>query len=552
MTKLFPSHGVLHPLPADIALPVRFNNPFDYEPHGLCRLAAAEVQEYLEATLGTDCEGKMFGVLVVTDAQERPGYLAAFSGQCEAVDQSLFVPAVFDYLQPDDYFKTHEAEIVNMGTRIQAMKESPELLLARKRLQALQAEATAAISEKVEAMREGKRLRDLRRQTALTADEELTMTRESQFQKAEVKRAKAKYKPLVAEAQMAVSALESQIEAQKAARREASDGLQRWLFSHFIMVNARGERRPLTEIFSEYYHEHTKIPPATLPPSGSGECCEPKMLQYAFLHELRPRCMAMFWWGRSPEAEVRHHGEYYPACQGKCRPLLPWMLQGLDVDTPLEPPRTEDPQVVYEDADIVVLNKPSGLLSVPGKGAQPSVYSWAVAHYGKAVLLPHRLDMDTSGLLIVARNREAYIDLQRQFRDHEVQKHYVALLCGVPREPKGIIRLPLAPDWHDRPRQKVDPEQGSEAVTIYNIRYARDGEALVDLYPQTGRTHQLRLHCAHAQGLNSPIKGDRLYGKASRPKTQDSPRLHLHASDLSFRHPRTGKPMHFHVPADFE
>lgn len=549
---------VLHPLPPDAELPARLNNPFDYEPCGLCRFAASQLQDYLSVALGTDVEGKMFGVLVVGDAEGSLYYLAAYSGQCEQVDQRLFVPAVFDYLQPDGYFKQHEQEIVDINHKIKSIESSEAFTLARQQLQDIETEADAAIEEAMRTMREAKQQRDLRRQSSdLSPDDQAAMTRESQFLKAEVRRTKARYKPLLSAARSAVQDYEHRIEDLRRLRRQQSDSLQRWLFSHFLMHNGLGEERPLTAIFSDYYREETKIPADTLPPSGSGECCEPKLLQYAFLHALRPRAMAMFWWGRSPEAEVRHHGQFYPACQGKCRPLLPWMLRGIDVEPLSHVETTAEPQVIYQDSDLVVVNKPAGLLSVPGKGQRPSVYSWAVEHYGQEAMLPHRLDMDTSGLLLIALNREAYINLQQQFRRHEVQKHYVALLDGVPKQPKGLVDLPLSADLNDRPRQKVDRESGAEAQTTYIIRYARQGEAVVDLYPRTGRTHQLRLHCAHHDGLAAPIKGDRLYGKVQpstsnlQPSTSNLQRLCLHAEEISFRHPRTGELMHFRVKADF-
>lgn len=536
-----------HPLPDETALPARLNSPFRYQPHGLCLLAAHELQEYLASTLGTGCEGKMFGVLLVSDADGRPGYLAAYSGQQEGLDDSFFVPAVFDYLQPDGYFKRRERKIVEMGHEIAILEQREDLALARKRLRQLEIEAKAAIAEKQNVMREAKRRRDERRARwpELTAEEQAAMLRESQYLKAEVRRAKLRYKPLLATAWAEVSRMEQEIEALKRKRHEASDRLQRWLFSQFLMRNGRGEERPLPEIFSDYYRLHTKIPPSTLPPSGSGECCEPKLLQYAFLHGMRPRQIAMFWWGRSPEAEVRHHGQFYPACQGKCRPLLSWMLQGVNVEEEKTEAKALEPEVVYEDEYIAVVNKPAGLLSVPGKGPEPSVLSWARERYAdKQPMLPHRLDMDTSGLLIIALNKEAYVGLQRQFRDHEVRKHYVALLDGVPQEREGIIDLPLTADEQDRPRQKVDFEKGLPSRTRYIIRWVKDGRALVDLYPETGRTHQLRLHCAHHEGLGIPIVGDRLYGKAGA-------RLHLHAAEIEFEHPITQNPLSFSSPISF-
>lgn len=323
-------------------------------------------------------------------------------------------------------------------------------------------------------------------------------------------------------------------------RKQQSEDLQRWLFDQYQLLDARGVRKNLVQIWQDYHTERVRqrFP---LPPGGAGDCCAPKLLQYAYREGLRPLCMAEFWWGRSPKQEIRHHLHYYPACQGKCKPILTHMLRGLDVapDPSLAASAAATLDVCYEDSAVAVVRKPSGMLSVPGKSGQPSVLSLMLRRCPSA-MLPHRLDMATSGLLVVAKTREAYHDLQRQFLEREVHKRYVALLEGRPPVLTGVVSLPLRPDPLDRPRQVVDAVEGKDAVT----RYEWLGGGRVALWPLTGRTHQLRVHCAHPDGLGCPIRGDELYGtKADR--------LYLHAEELSFRHPETGRTVQFRWEAPF-
>ena len=475
---------VLHPLHTDIAKPERFTYPFCYEPHPLCQLAAKEVQA--EIARINPQEGKMFGVLVVEVNEKLKvkseksiaglGFLAAYSGLLEGRnDWEYFVPPVYDAQQPDGYFKTKEREISQLST------------------------------------------------------------------------------------------INYQLDAQ---RREMSQNLQEWLFHQYQLLNARGEVKDLVDIWQSYYDKpklRTKFP---MPPGGTGDCCAPKLLQYAYQHGLKPVCMAEFWWGAPTKTELRQHLNYYPACRGKCKPILSWMLQGLEVDPDPELlgfQKMEIP-VVYEDEWLLVVNKPSGMLSVPGRIEQYSVETVMQERYPGSNVA-HRLDMGTSGLLIVAKTPDVYHALQEQFVKHQVKKKYIAVLEGqegpakldgldeleklvkldelVKLEKlgeleehssfptKGRIELPLRPDPMNRPRQVVDMEHGKRAVTDYEFISPN----IVALYPQTGRTHQLRIHCAHPDGLGRPIVGDELYGTKGD-------RLMLHAAEIWFRHPITGEPMH--------
>ena len=340
------------------------------------------------------------------------------------------------------------------------------------------------------------------------------------------------------------------------ASKKMSQDLQLWLFRQYQLLNARGEKKDLVDIWQDYHRSPRIRKKFPLPPGGTGDCCAPKLLQFAYQHHLKPVCMAEFWWGPSPKSEIRHHLQYYPACRGKCKPVLTWMLQGLDVDP--NPEETAfahlEPKVVYEDDAIAVIDKPAGLLSMPGRTEDYSVATWAQQRWPGSQPA-HRLDMGTSGILLIAKTNEVYHALQKQFTDHTVKKKYLAVVEGVPKEEHGIIDLPLLPDPLNRPRQIVDLEHGKRAITEYRVLRTFEGDSksftlhsslftLLALWPHTGRTHQLRMHCAHPDGLGCPIKGDELYGTKSD-------RLYLQAQAISFVHPVTNKRMHFELPQIF-
>ena len=343
-------------------------------------------------------------------------------------------------------------------------------------------------------------------------------------------------------------------------KSERSRKLQKWLFGQFNFLNAKGESRNLLDIFD---HERCRIPP-----SGAGECCAPKLLEYAYEHGLHPVCMAEFWLGASPKGEIRREGEYYPACQAKCKPILRHMLMGLDVEeNPLLPmmrEMAERMRVIYDDPWIIAVDKPAGMLSVKGNVDAPSVEAKIQEQYPDITgpLIVHRLDMDTSGVMLIAKNKDIHKALQIQFYKHEIRKKYVAILqydkveetgCasadGQARHifkvgETGRIALPLCPSHTDRPRQMVSYEHGKEAVTEYEITEVKDGCIRINYFPLTGRTHQLRVHSAHYEGLNCPIVGDRLYG-------QEADRMYLHAESIDFIHPVNGERIHLEVKTPF-
>lgn len=524
---------IFHPLQSDTPRPKRFTYPFCYEPHPLAELAAEDLKAIIshnEILLEDAEKGKMFGVLVVENG-EQLGYLAAYSGLLAGRnDWEDFVPPVVDTRSPDGYFKVHEREISAINSEIEETKKSDDYLAIKKEISQFKRTFEGNIRDYREMMAEAKAERDYLRQTG-EADEEEELIKESQFMKAELKRLKKRLDDLVKKREEKLIPFEMKIKQLEQSRKQKSEALQDWLFDQYTMLNANGESKGLREIFLETT--------GNVPPSGAGDCCAPKLLQYAYLHNLKPLCMAEFWWGESPKREVRHHFQYYPACQSKCKPILTHMLKGLDVDPdPLSEPINEELKIVFEDEEIVVVDKPSGMLSVPGKGNLPSVYSLMRQRYpdSDSPLIVHRLDMDTSGLLVVAKTKFSHKLLQSLFSFGRVKKKYVAILSKDitnehPIGSKGRIELPLAPDIEDRPRQVVDYEYGKPSITDYEIIAAKDNRTLVALYPHTGRTHQLRVVCAHAEGLNAPILGDRLYG--------DTPaaRLYLHAERIEFVHP---------------
>lgn len=540
----------------------------DYEPHPLCIQACREVQEMLarrEDWQEEIARGKMFGVLIVENVKTdtdvpKWGYLAAYSGQIGGrSDWEDFVPAVFDYLQPDGYFKTHEAEISRINQSISHLEKDERMKEARTLIRQLQEERKRTIAAYQEKMKEAKAKRDNRREAGnLSEAEEAEMIRESQFMKAELRRLKKSLSEKTA-LETEFEDYQENILRLKQLRKQLSDALQQWLFSQFRMLNQEGKSKDLLEIFrDEALKEYPQAAIATsriaalkmVPPAGSGECCEPKLLQYAYQHGYKPLQMAMFWWGESPKEEIRHHLQFYPACNGKCKPILHWMLPA----STFEPAAANlsiynKVETLYEDREIAVIHKPEGLLSVPGKdAAQPSVYALMRRKYPEATgpLIVHRLDMATSGLMIIAKTEFAYHRLQKEFLNHRVQKKYIAIISEKDISEKGIISLPLLPDYLNRPRQTVNHEQGKEAITEYEILERIDGSHLrIALYPKTGRTHQLRVHCAHQEGLNAPILGDSLYGN------EKAARLYLHAEEITFEHPLTGKKITIKRKADF-
>lgn len=516
-----------------LSLPEKFTYPFHYTPHPLCVAAAAEVGRYLEAKGEWQAElqkGKMFGVLIVRTGEGKVGYLAAFSGILAGKNQhAYFVPPVYDVQDPDGFFRIEEERISEINNRIEELQSDVRYKDCKQRLADEMVLAGQVLDEIRERMKAAKEKRDRLRSAVTQVDPE-QLIRESQFQKAELKRQKQYWKDHLASLQAEIEVYETGIERLKEERKTRSVTLQQWLFKQFRMLNARGEERDLCDLFTDTVQK--------TPPAGAGECAAPKLLQYAYRNGWQPLAMAEFWWGDSPKNEIRRHGYYYPACKGKCGPILKHMLQGLHVEeNPLEADvhRDTELEIVYEDEWLSVVNKPAGMLSVPGKSDVDSVYGRVRRMYPEATgpMIVHRLDMATSGLILIAKTKKVHQNLQAQFKNRTVCKRYVAWLDGIVKEKEGRIELPLRPDPEDRPRQVVDAVHGKPAVTDYTVLHYHLGRTFISFIPKTGRTHQLRVHSAHLLGLNAPIVGDELYGKKAN-------RLYLHAEYLGFVHPVSG------------
>ena len=515
--------------------PDQFTDPFRYSPHPLVKKAAEELMGRIASSPeleGAFAEGKMLGVLVVTSEEDpTPRYLAAFSGNAGGKSTiEGFVPPIYDLCNPQGHFKIKEAEISALNIRIRTLLDSEDLKSLRSELASAEKSMNEAVIAQKSLMADLKKKRDEIRNCDSDPYTLEKLTKESQFQKAELKRIKTQWEAHTADLKNRISALLQEIQDLKNHRKNMSDSLQEWIFRHYIVHNATGEESSIYDVFGNE---------GLVPPGGTGECAAPKLLEYAFLNGLKPIAMGEFWYGLSPDTAVRTQGRFYPSCTSKCGPLLKYMLNGLE----LESSSTEVSQkadILYEDEDIFVVSKKSGIPSVPGLNGLRSLLE-TLQDTDKSTESVHRLDMDTSGIMIYARNHRAAADLKRQFEEHSIRKTYKARLSAAPegvqlkKGDTGSIELALSPDYDERPRQKVDDVQGKPAHTEYEIEAVNpDGSLDIQLHPHTGRTHQLRVHCAHLRGLGHPIAGDFLYGGCQ------CARLCLHAFRITFRHPSTG------------
>lgn len=523
-------HPFKKPL-ADTAIPQLFTCPFCYTPHPLAKEAANEVMQYLSGMTAWHPElqkGKMFGVLAVQDMNGELGYVAAFSGNIAGKGcQPFFVPPIFDTTNPDGYFKAEERRISELNRQIGILEADSNFTNLQQQISTMQAKAETEIAQGKALLLQHRHNRELRRLEPLTESQKAELVRQSQFEKAELKRLERRWSDSINRLTAELSQYTTRTESLKSQRKLMSEALQHWLFEQYILLNAKGEKKTINQIFSEARD--------TIPPAATGECAAPKMLQYAFANRLKPIAMAEFWWGESPIGETRRHGMYYPACHSKCEPILEFMLQGINVEpNPLKQGQNLQLEILYDDKWMAAVDKPAGMLSVPGKESSDNVYSRVRQMYPDAdgPLIVHRLDMSTSGILLIAKTKDMHRLLQRLFATRSIRKRYVALLQGIPQRNEGAIDLPMRPNPDDRPRQVVDFEHGKPATTKYRVEGTDNGITRISFYPETGRTHQLRVHAAHKLGLNCPILGDNLYG-------QPGQRLFLHAAEIAFTHPVT-------------
>jgi tRNA pseudouridine32 synthase/23S rRNA pseudouridine746 synthase len=541
-----------------IASPEQFTYPFFYQPHPLTEAAAKELQSFLlKGTLVHNFgmgaheslieQGKMFGVLVVNDSSGNLGWLAAYSGKLSEEPQGYFVPPVADIHAAQSFYKKGEAELNDMSAAIAALEQDSKRKAQKKTLQDRLDEINEQLRKGRAALKEAKKARQKYREavrpTVSEEDFEGICERLASESIQGQLAFKHSSKEWLAEQKALVEKLDqfdTDIRDLKEERRLKSNALQREIFDHYTFLNANGESQVLSACFPDFDLRH--------PPSGSGDCCAPKLLQYAYKNELKPLAIGEFWWGNAPDKEIRQHAYFYPSCASRCRPILGHMLQGLEVEeNPLLTYGQDKPMpVVYEDEDLVVVNKPAGLLSVPGVEIEDSALTRIKNRYPNATgaILLHRLDMSTSGLLMFTLNPKANKRMQRQFIKRQVQKTYIADISGLVAEEQGVIRLPLAPDYYDLPRQMVCHKTGKASETHWSVLQRFKSSTRLALKPITGRTHQLRVHCAHPEGLGLSIIGDELYGIIGQ-------RLHLHAHQLEFTHPTTKEIIRIEAPIDF-
>lgn len=521
-------------------LPERMPSPFAAEPHPLARRAAeqlrGELARGLARELGLDEDGKMFGVLVVADRAGRIGFLRGFSGMVRGRwELDGFVPPTFDVDARDAFWPAGECELATLGSEIHVLDD--QIAPLREELDALVAKQQAEVA----VLRARHRAnREARRIARTIETDHHALDQQSRADTAERRQLDARHTAERAELERALRAAREQRQAIDDERTARSRDFLRRIHATYSIRNARGVERGLADIFA----------PAT-PPGGAGDCAAPKLLAYAYRNGLRPLALAEIWCGAPPATGGRRDGHYYPACRGKCGPLLAYMLDGLDVEpAPVfgaDAIAASEPATLFEDHWLAIVVKPVGLLSVPGRGTlSDSVQSRLRARYPTATgpLVVHRLDLDTSGVLLVAKDLGTYAALQRLFAERAVDKRYIAWLDGDVRGERGTIELPLRVDLDDRPRQIVDDKHGKAAITQWHVIERGGGRTKVALLPRTGRAHQLRVHAAHPRGLAAPIVGDRLYGRPGA-------RLLLHAESIGLVHPHTRQHLAWHSPSPF-
>ncbi|WP_417799763.1 RluA family pseudouridine synthase [Tenacibaculum sp.] len=527
-----------------IELPEKFDYPYNYTPHTLAQIATEELQEYLTNQTDfshnfgiknpedTNSLGKMFGVLVVQDQNGTLGYLAAFSGKlAESTQHKHFVPPVFDVLNTNEFYLTTEERLNELTHKIKSLESSSNFIETKKAYRKTQQLHEKLLAEEQFKIKQRRKLRKKLEQQ----NNQLNINEEFYLREYEVY-----LNDNIVPLQKAYQTTQQQIEQLKQQRANLSAWAQQEIFKKYAFLNDRGKTKNLLDIFTDSTQNI---------PAGAGDCCAPKLLQYAYKHQLKPICMGEFWWGKPLKTSIRKHQNYYPACTGKCKPILTHMLQGIIVEeNPLvaQLKGQKEITIIYEDSDVLVINKPHELLSVAGKEIKDAVFSRIQKLYPNATgpLVVHRLDMSTSGILLIAKNEETYKALQAQFIHKTIQKRYVALLDGVLKEDEGKIELPLRVDLNDRPKQLVCYQHGKKALTTWEKVEVLNNKTKVYFYPITGRTHQLRVHAAHNLGLNTPIVGDDLYGKKAD-------RLYLHAEKITFIHPISKKQVSFIAPAPF-
>ncbi|MEZ9910044.1 pseudouridine synthase [Vibrio sp. 10N.261.51.A3] len=540
----------------DLALPTRFTFPYYYTPHPVCEFAMLQLQQSLvDCGVNETSQGNLYAVLLVQNPTTQGlGYLSAFSGL--QLDPALvsqlnnihFVPPAFDSKQFQSQNSANLARQLQLSDDIEKLQQSHNLDTLLAELEGLKIESAKAIEAFQLAMAANKAQRNELREQAnqekalgnleSAANLLKQLGNQSSQEKRDLKALRIEWKQKIAERQSQIDLIESELKNRKQDHQAVSQQLETQRLSHYRFINQAKQSKNLLELLD-----------GKDALEGSGDCCLPKLLNFAFEHGFKPLALSEFWWGLPPTDIIRQHANLYPVCQSKSFEILEHQLSGIELeDNPLivNPAVGKSFNIVYEDDEIVVVNKPEEFLSVPGKFIEDSVYTRIKARYPDATgpLIIHRLDMSTSGLLILALTAESNKHIQKQFINRTVEKRYTALLDGEITGESGNISLPLRGDITDRPRQLVCHQHGRNAETHWQVVSTHNCKTKVHLYPKTGRTHQLRVHCAHPLGLGVPIRGDDLYGYKRE-------RLHLHAGYLKLIHPTTGEWMEFEVPSEF-
>ncbi|BAY48912.1 pseudouridine synthase [Scytonema sp. HK-05] len=519
-------------------------------------------------------EGKMYGVLLVELPTGEQRVLKAFSGLLngDSVAEGWVPP-----IPGRDEVALEEirtlAQLDAIKQELITLKQLPQ----RQQYETLRSEFELRLQQMSDRHRDCKNQRHEKRQICyekligealIVALEQLDEeSRQHGIQRRQLKRQRDEVlQPL----QHLIAAADARMGELKQRRKELSRQLQAQMHATYTLMNFLGQSLSLQQLIPEGM------------PTGTGDCCAPKLLHYAATHSLKPLAMAEFWWGKSSCNQDKVQGEFYGACAERCQPLMGFLLSGLRPNPPTPFPRREggvlslsspppNPllqgggqgaafvakgvwgeviPILYEDEWLIAVNKPAGLLSVPGRyrDTQDSVLSRLrqLSPDGMEIIAVHRLDQETSGILLLARDRHTYRQLSEQFQKRQVHKVYEAVLSGSLTTDKGVIELPLWGDPQNRPYQQVNLQYGKPSVTHFQVIATEGNNTRVEFMPRTGRTHQLRVHAADARGLGIPILGDRLYGCHAIAS-----RLHLHARELSFEHPQLGETLHLQVKTPF-
>lgn len=482
-------------------------------------------------------EGKMYGVLLVESSAGSQIVLKAFSGLLNGKGQLVgWVAPIAGREKVAIEESITLSKLATIKQELIELSEIPERLEYAKKLQEYESEFQVLRDRH----QVSKQARQLKRTLNNPNLEELD--RESQLEKMVRRDFKRDRNLILQPLKDAIAVADSKMQILKKQRRELSRTLQTQMHNAYVLTNFAGETRSLRELITE-----------GAMPTGMGDCCAPKLLHYAATHDLMPLAMAEFWWGNPSFDGYKIQGEFYGACVERCQPLMGFLLSGRR--SPTAPNMfaslaKQDLQIIYEDEYLIAIAKPAGLLSVPGRylDTQDSVLSRLRQALGedKPLYPVHRLDRQTSGILLLARDLDSLRDLSDQFAKRKIHKVYEALLSGKIAKERGTINLPLWSNPENRPFQQVDFERGKPSITEFRLLGDQENYSRIEFMPLTGRTHQLRVHSADPRGLGITILGDRLYGCATA-----TARLHLHARELTFTHPRSQKILHLQIPVPF-